>query len=88
MSFVHTVRIHFELCIVFTDEKLCPLVEEFERVCKKNLRVNRKKNTVITCTSKVVGTRMNVALNSELLKKMECFTHFGSKITVNGGMGT
>ncbi len=32
------------------------------------------------------GRRMNVALNGEVLKEVECFKYLGSHIDVNGGI--
>ena len=52
--------------VVNSKEKLCQLVEEFERMCRRNLRAKENKCKEIKCTMGVGGKRMNVALNGEL----------------------
>ncbi len=38
------------------------------------------------CTRLVDGRRMNVALNGEMLKQVECFKYLGSHVAVDGGI--
>ena len=40
------------------------------------------------CTMDVGSRKMNVALNDELFKEVECLKYLGSKITIDGGTGT
>ncbi len=53
--------------------RLRHLVEEFWRVCKNSkLRENESKSKVMICTWMMVDGNMNVALNGNLLEKVEC----------------
>ena len=74
--------------VVDLEKKLCQLVEEFGRVCRRNLRVNENKSKLMKCTRMVGGRRMNVALNGELHFEVECFEYLRSKVTVYGGIET
>ena len=50
-------------------EKLCRLVSEFGRVCKKiKLRVNVGKSKVMRCSRSGNGARLHVILNGEPLE--------------------
>ena len=51
--------------------KLCQLVAEFGRVCKKRkLQVNVGKSKVMRCTRNEAGARLNVVLNGEALEEV------------------
>ena len=66
------------------EEKLCQLVEEFRRVCRrKNLRVNKNRNKIMKCTKRVGGRRIN-----ELHEEVDCFECLGSKMTVDVAIET
>ncbi len=68
-----------------SEGRLRQLVEEFGRVCKwRKLKVNGSKSKVTKCTRLVDGRRMNVALNGEVLKEVECFKYLESHVDVNG----
>ncbi len=67
-----------------SEGRLRKLVEEFGRVCKRTLKVNGSKSKVMKCTRLVDGRRMNVALNGEVLKEVECFKYLESHLDANG----
>ena len=70
-----------------SEEKLCQLVSEFGRVCKKRkLRVNVGKSKVMRCTRNEVSARLNVLLNGEALEEVDQFKYLGSVIAANGGV--
>ena len=49
-----------------SEDKLCRLVSEFSRVCKRSkLRVNVGKSKVVRCSRYGNGDRMHVILNGE-----------------------
>ena len=57
-----------------SEEKLCSLVSEFGRVCKKRkLIVNVGKSTVTRCSRYGNLGRMHVILNSKPLEEEDCF---------------
>ena len=57
-----------------SEEKLCRLVSEFGRVCKRRkLRVNVGKSKVMRCSRYGNGNRMHVILNGEPLEEVNCF---------------
>ena len=57
-----------------SEEKLCRLVCEFGRVCKRRkLRVNIGKSKVMRCSMDGNGDRMHVILNGEPLEEVDCF---------------
>ena len=47
--------------------------------------MNGNKNKVMIYTGMVVGRRINIARNYELLEEVECFKYISSKIIVDGG---
>ena len=53
-----------------SEEKLCQLVEEPGRVRKRNLRVIANKSKIMRCTRGMGGKRIKVAMNGELLEKV------------------
>ena len=57
-----------------SEEKLCRLVSEFDRVCeRRKLRVNVGKSKVMRCSGYDNGGRMHVILNGEPLEEVEGF---------------
>ena len=57
-----------------SEEKLCRLVSEFGRVCKRRkLRVNVCKSKVMRCSRYGNGGRMHVILNGGSLEEVDCF---------------
>ena len=71
-----------------SEEKLKQLVTEFGSVCEiRKLRVNAGKSKVMRCTRDVVGGRLNVSVNGEMLEEVESFKYLGSHVEVNGGVG-
>ncbi len=63
------------------------LVEEFGSVCKRRkLRVNECKSKVMKCTRLVDGRRMNVTLNGEMFKEVQCFKYLGLHVVVGEGI--
>ena len=57
-----------------SEEKLCRLVSEFGRVCKRRkLRVNVGKIKVMRCSRYGNGDRMHVILNGDPLEEVDCF---------------
>ena len=57
-----------------SEEKMCTLVSEFDRVCKRGkLSVNVGKSKGIRCSRYGNGGRMHVILNGEPLEKVDCF---------------
>ena len=58
------------------DSKLCRLVSEFGRVCKRRkLRVNVGKSKVTRCSRYGHGGRIHVILNSEPLEEVDCLMY-------------
>ena len=69
-----------------SEEKLCRLVSEFARVCKRRkLRVNVGKSKVMKCWRYGNGGRMHVILNGKLSEKVDCFKYLGSQVAADGG---
>ena len=67
-----------------SEEKLCRLVSEFGRVCKRiKLRVNVGKSKVTRCTRYGNGGRMHVILNGEQLEEADYFKHLGSQVAAD-----
>ncbi len=58
--------------VVDSEGRLRQLVEEFGSVCKRR---KLSKSKVMKCTKVVDGRRINVALNGEMLKEVECFKY-------------
>ena len=59
-----------------SDEKLCRLVSEFGRVCKRRkLSVNVGKSKVMSCLRYGNGGRMHVILNGDTLEEVYCFKY-------------
>ena len=70
-----------------SEKKLCQLVAEFGRVCKRRkLRVNVGKSKVMRCTRNEDGARLNVSLDGEALEEVDNFKYLGSVIAANGGV--
>ena len=69
-----------------SEEKLCRLVSEFGRVCKKRKwRMNVDKSKFTRCSRYGNGDRMHVILNSELLEEVDCFKYLQSQVAADGG---
>ena len=57
-----------------SEEKLCGLVDKFDRVCeRRKVQVNVGKSKVMRCSSHVNVCRMDVRLNGEPFEEVECF---------------
>ena len=70
-----------------SEEKLCQLVAEFGRVCKRRkLRVNVGKSKVMRCTRNEDGARLNVTLDGEVLEEVDQFKYLGAIVAANGGV--
>ena len=70
-----------------SEEKLCQLVSEFGRVCKRRkLKVNVGKSKVMRCRRREDDTRLNVMLDGEVLEEVDQFKYLGSIISANGGV--
>ena len=50
--------------------------------------MNENKSKIRKFTKQVDGRRMNVVLNVELFKEVECFKYLRSKINIDGGIET
>ena len=69
-----------------SEEKLCRLVSEFGRVCKRRkLTMNVGKSKVMRCSRYGNGNQMHVILNGEPLEEVDCFKYLGSQVAVDGG---
>ena len=67
-----------------SEEKLCRLVSECGRVCKRRKsRVNVGKSKVITCSRYGNVDRMHVILNGEPLDEVDCFKYLGSQVAAD-----
>ena len=69
-------------------EKLCRLVSEYGRVCKRRkLRVNVGKSKVMRCSRYGNGGRMHVILNGEPLnlEEVDRFKYGGSQVAADEG---
>ena len=63
-----------DTALVDDSEKLCKLVSEFGRVCKKKkVGVNVGKSKVMGCSRYNNGDQMHVMLNGERLEEVDCF---------------
>ena len=63
-----------------SEEKLCRLVSEFDRVCeRRKFRVNVGKSKVIRCSRYGNGDRMHVILNGEPLEEVIVLSTWGRK---------
>ena len=72
--------------VAHSEEKLCRLVSEFGRVCKRrNLRVNVGKSKVMRCSRYGNGDWLHVILNGEPLEEVDCLKYLGSQLAANGG---
>ena len=70
-----------------SEEKLCQLVTEFGRVCKRRkLHVNVGKSKVMRCTNREDGNRLNVTLVGEVLEEVYQFKYLGSVVAADGGV--
>ena len=68
-----------------SEEKLCRLVSEFGRVCKRiKLRVNEGKSKVMRCYRYGNEGRMHVILNGEPFEEVDCFKYLGSQVADGG----
>ena len=66
------------------EEKLCRLVSEFGRVCKRRkLRVNLGKSKVMRCSRYCNEDRMHVILNSEPSEEVDCFKYLGLQVAAD-----
>ena len=69
-----------------SEEKLCRLVSEFCRVCKRRkLRVNVGKSKVMTCSRYGNRDRMHVILNGKALEEVDCFKYLELQVAADGG---
>ena len=69
-----------------SEEKLCRLVSEFDRVCeRRKLSVNVGKSKVMRCFRYANGDRVHVIRNGELLEEVDCFKYLGSQVATDGG---
>lgn len=70
-----------------TEEKLCRLVQEFGRVCKrKKLQANAgNSHQVVKCLSYINVGGMDARLNGDLLEEVDYCKRFGSQVTGDGG---
>ena len=69
-----------------SEEKLCRLVSELDRICKRRkLRMNVGKSKVMRCSRYGNGYRMHVILNGEPLEEADCFKYLGSQVAADGG---
>ena len=68
-----------------SEEKLCRLVSEFGRVCRRKLRVNVGKNKFMRCSKYGNGGRMHVILNGAVLEEVDCFKYLGLQVAAEGG---
>ena len=67
-------------------EKLCRLLIEFGRVCKRRkLRVNVGKSKVKRCSWYGNGDRMHMILNGEPLEEVDCFKYLELQVAADGG---
>ena len=72
--------------VVDSEKKLCKLVSEFGRVCKRRkLRVNVGKSNVMRCSWYGNVGQMHVILNGEPLEEVDCFKYLGLQVTADGG---
>ena len=72
--------------VAYSQQKLCRLVSEFGRVCKrKKLRVNAGKSKVMRCSGYGNGGRMHVILNGKQLEEVDCLKYLGSHVAADGG---
>ena len=71
-----------------SEEKLCILVSEFDRVCERKLSVNVGKSKVKRCSWHGNWARMHVILNDEPLAEMDCFKYLGSLVVADRGCKT
>ena len=68
-----------------SEEKLCRLVSEFGRVCKrKKMRVNVGRSKVIRCSRYGNGDRMHVIVNGEPLEEVDRFKYLGLQVAADG----
>ena len=68
-----------------SEVKLCRLVSEFGRICKRRkLRVNVGKSKVMRCSRYDNGDRIHVILNREPLEEVDCFKYLGSQVAADG----
>ena len=69
-----------------SEEKMCRLVSEFGRVCKRRkLSVNVGKSKVKRCSRYGIGGPMHVILNGKPLEEVDCFKYLGSQVAADGG---
>ena len=69
-----------------SEEKLCRLVSEFDRVSeRRELRVYVGQSKIVRCSRYGNGDRIHVILNGEQLEEVDCFNYLGSKVAADGG---
>ena len=72
--------------VVDSEEKLCRLVSEFDRVCeRRKLRLNADMSKVMRSSMYGNKDRMYVILNGEPLEEVDCFKYMGSQVAADGG---
>ena len=71
---------------VAAHEKFCKLVSEYGKVSERiKLGMNVGKSKVMRCSRYGNGGRMNVILNGEPLKEIDCFKYLWSRLAADGG---
>ena len=67
-----------------SEEKLCRLVSELDRVCeRRKLRLNVVNSKVMRCSGYGNGGRMHVILNGEPLEDVDCFKYLNRGFGIN-----
>jgi hypothetical protein len=70
------------------EEKLCRLVNEFDRECNRwKLRVNVSKSKVMRCSRDGMIGVLDATLNAEVLEEVSCFQYLGACVAANGELG-
>ena len=60
-----------DTALAVDSEKFCHLLEDFDRVCRRNkVKINEIKSKMMKCTIGVSARRM-LALNDQLLEEVE-----------------
>ena len=69
-----------------SEKKLCRLVSEFGKVCKRRMsRVNVGRRKVMWCSRYDNNWgRKHVILNGKALEELESFKYLGSQVTADG----
>ena len=75
-----------DTALVTNSEKLCRLVSEFDKVCKRRMfRINVGKSKVMRCPGYGNGGPIHEILNCEPLEEVDCFKYLGSQVAADGG---